>query len=256
MLGSKRRLAPDCALFRFASRAGRGALAATPAFAQDAPPAANDDVEKVTVTAQKRKQNILDVGLNVSVVTGSDTRDRRVEQMRDLTGSMSNLDVKEQVPGAMPVITIRGVGLDDFSSTNNPSAGVYIDEVFLSSLAMMSFDVFDLERIEVLKGPQGTLYGRNSTAGAINVITAKPSTDAFDAFASAGYGNFQTFDAEGMLNAAGQRHLRRPLRRQDDPARRRLSGTTASSATTSANATSWPAARKPPGRPATRSTST
>src|SRR5262245_37641163 len=113
---------------------------------------------------------------------------------------MSNLDIKEQVPGAMPVITIRGVGLDDFSSTNNPSAGIYIDEVFLSSLAMMSFDVYDLERIELLKGPQGTLYGRNSTAGAINVITAKPKTDAFDAFASAGYGNFETFDAEAMMN--------------------------------------------------------
>lgn len=160
-----------------------------------------EDVERVTVTAQKRKQDILDVGLNVSVVTGSETRDRRIEQMRDLTGSMSNLDVKEQVPGAMPVITIRGVGLDDFSSTNNPSAGIYVDEVFLSSLAMMSFDVYDLKRIEVLKGPQGTLYGRNSTAGAINVITARPSTDGFDAFASAGFGNFSSFDAEGMINA-------------------------------------------------------
>jgi iron complex outermembrane receptor protein len=191
-----------------------GLALAAPARADEAPvrigqaetaaestPAAPDQVEKVTVTAQKRRQNILDVGLNVSVVTGNDTRERRVEQMRDLTGSMSNLDVKEQVPGAMPVITIRGVGLDDFSSTNNPSAGIYIDEVFLSSLAMMSFDVFDLERIELLKGPQGTLYGRNSTAGAINVITAKPSTDGFDAFASAGYGNYQTFDAEGMVNA-------------------------------------------------------
>jgi iron complex outermembrane receptor protein len=199
MLGSKRRLG-RIARYSVSHLVLAAALAAAPAIAQDAPPPANDEVEKVTVTAQKRKPNILDVGLNVSVVSGSDTRDRRVEQMRDLTGSMSNLDVKEQVPGAMPVITIRGVGLDDFSSTNNPSAGVYIDEVFLSSLAMMSFDVFDLERIEVLKGPQGTLYGRNSTAGAINVITAKPSTEAFDAFASAGYGNFQTFDAEAMLN--------------------------------------------------------
>ncbi len=183
------------------------AFVALPAYADEAaqasPPAAakaNDDVEKVTVTAQKRKQNILDVGLNVSVVSGADTRDKRIEEVRDLTGSMSNLDVKEQVPGAMPVITIRGVGLDDFSSTNNPSAGIYIDEVFLSSLAMMSFDVYDLERIEVLKGPQGTLYGRNSTAGAINVITAKPSPDGFAAFASAGYGNFAAFDAEGMVN--------------------------------------------------------
>jgi iron complex outermembrane receptor protein len=175
-----------------------GLALAIPAAADE--PAAKDEVEKVTVTAQKRSQNILDVGLNVSVVSGADVRDKRVEQMRDLSQSLGNLDVKEQVPGAMPVITIRGVGLDDFSSTNNPSAGIYIDEVFLSSLAMMSFDVYDLERIELLKGPQGTLYGRNSTAGAINVITAKPSTDGFDAFASAGYGNYETFDATGMVN--------------------------------------------------------
>lgn len=196
MLVSKRRLGRILRLS--ASHLALAAFVATaaPAVADDAA----GDVEKVTVTAQKRRQNILDVGLNVAVVGGADARERRIEQMRDLTGSMSNLDVKEQVPGAMPVITIRGVGLDDFSSTNNPSAGIYVDEVFLSSLAMMSFDVYDLERIEVLKGPQGTLYGRNSTAGAINVITAKPSTEGFDAFASAGYGSYSTFDAEGMVN--------------------------------------------------------
>ena len=79
---------------------------------------------------------------------------------------MPNLDIKEQVPGAMPVITIRGVGLNDFGAANSPSAGVYVDQVYVASIAMMAFDMYDLERIEVLKGPQGTLYGRNSTAGA------------------------------------------------------------------------------------------
>ncbi|WP_332768141.1 TonB-dependent receptor [Phenylobacterium sp.] len=157
-------------------------------------------MEEITVTAQKRAQDVLDVGGTLEVVGATELAERRIEQVRDLTSVVSSLDIKEQVAGAMPIITIRGVGLDDFSSTNNPSAGVYVDEVYLASLAQMSFDLFDLERVEVLKGPQGTLYGRNSTAGAINIVTAKPSTDGFSARAAAGVGNYDSYDLEGMVN--------------------------------------------------------
>lgn len=169
--------------------------AAGPAFAQEAV-----QLEEITVTAQKRAQDVLDVGGTLDVVGAAELSERRVEQVRDLSSFSSNLDVKEQVPGAMPVITIRGVGLDDFSSTNNPSAGIYIDEVYLASLAQMNFDLFDIERVEVLKGPQGTLYGRNSTAGALNIVTAKPSSSGFAARLAGGAGNFKTYDVEGMLN--------------------------------------------------------
>ncbi|MEQ8934485.1 MAG: TonB-dependent receptor, partial [Amphiplicatus sp.] len=93
-----------------------------------------------------------------------------------------------------------GVGLNDFSNTNNPSAGIYVDEVYLSSLGLMAFDFYDLERVEVLKGPQGTLYGRNSTAGAINFITAKPHFDGPEAMLSSSYGNFSTLEVEAMAN--------------------------------------------------------
>lgn len=171
------------------------ALVAGPAFAQEAV-----QLEEVTVTAQKRAQDVLDVGATLDVVGAGELESRRVEQVRDLTSVSSNLDIKEQVPGAMPIITIRGVGLDDFSSTNNPSAGIYVDEVYLASLAQMSFDLFDLERVELLKGPQGTLYGRNSTAGALNIVTAKPSTDGFAARAAAGFGAFKAYELEGMVN--------------------------------------------------------
>ena len=136
---------------------------------------------------------------------------------------MPNLDIKEQVPGAMPVVTIRGVGLDDFSATNSPTAGVYVDEVYVASLAMMAFDIFDLERIEVLKGPQGTLYGRNSTAGALNIITAQAEA-GFRSVRDAGYGNYETFDVEGAVNVPLADTAGAALRRQDDPAGRRLLG--------------------------------
>ena len=157
-------------------------------------------VEEIVVTAQKRAERLVDVGLSVTSLSGDDLREARVEQVRDVASYLPNVDIKEQVPGAIPVVTIRGVGLDDFSSTNSPAAGIYLDEVTLSSLALMSFDLYDLERIEVLKGPQGTLYGRNSTAGAINVLTAKPKQD-WEAYVKGGYGSYATYDVEGMANA-------------------------------------------------------
>lgn len=165
-----------------------------------APPAPEaTELEAVTVTAQKRVQRLTDVPINVSAVSRDDIRSTRIEQVRDLAGYITNVDIKEQVPGAIPVVTIRGVGLDDFSSTNSPAAGIYVDQVTLSSLALMSFDLFDIERIEALKGPQGTLYGRNSTAGAINVLTAGPEWDR-SAYVKAGYGDYKTTDLEGMFN--------------------------------------------------------
>ena len=157
-------------------------------------------VENVVVTAEKTTESILNVGINVTAISGADLRASRVATPTDLATQIPNVDVKTNIPGAQQIITVRGVGLDDFSSTNNSSVGVYVDDVFLASFAEMDFNFYDLERVEVLKGPQGTLYGRNSTAGAINVISARPSLDGFEGRISAGYGNFETFDAEAMLN--------------------------------------------------------
>ncbi len=171
--------------------------APSPATAQEARATQNPDV--VIISAQKRDQDTLDVGISTIAKSQDDLIEQRVQQIRDLDRSIANFAVKEQIPGAIPVVTIRGVGLDDFSSTNNPAAGIYIDEVSLSSLALMSFDLYDLERVEVLRGPQGTLYGRNSTAGAVNIISAKPS-DQFEARLAGTAANYERFEAEGMVN--------------------------------------------------------
>ncbi len=163
------------------------------------PAASTSSDDEIIVTAQKREQNVLDVGISVSALSQTDLNEQRIQELSDLDATLPNVAVKNQIPGAIPVISIRGVGLDDFSSTNNPAAGIYVDEVFLSSLALMSSDFYDLQRIEVLRGPQGTLYGRNTTAGAINILTAQP-VDHFEASLSGGYGNYDRFEGDGMLN--------------------------------------------------------
>ncbi|HEV8332578.1 MAG TPA: TonB-dependent receptor [Steroidobacteraceae bacterium] len=186
-----RRLGPTCL----------GLLAAGSVLAADnsADTAEVPTIGEIVVTAQRREESNLQVGLTLTALSGDALAQQRVEQVLDLKGRVPNLDIKEQVPGAMPVITIRGVGLNDFGAANSPSAGVYVDQVYVASIAMMAFDMFDVERIEVLKGPQGTLYGRNSTAGALNIITRKPQQD-FDAYATLGYGNYDTLDFETAVN--------------------------------------------------------
>jgi len=171
-------------------------LAAAPCAAADS----GDSLEEIIVVAQRKSERLLDVGINVTSLSAEQLRTWRIEQAEDLASQIPNVNVKDNIPGAQSIITIRGVGLDDFSSTNNSTVGVYVDDVYLASFAENDFNFFDLDHLEVLKGPQGTLYGRNSTAGAINVISARPSLQGVAAAASAGYGNFQAFNAQGMLN--------------------------------------------------------
>ena len=154
----------------------------------------------IIITAQKRAEDIIDVGATVNALGAQSIQERGIEQVSDFISQLANVDVKENSPGVLPVITIRGIGLNDFSATNNPAAGVYVDEVYLSSLALLNADFFDVERIEALRGPQGTLYGRNSTAGAVNVISARPNLSEFAGRLEAGYGSYATGDLEAMVN--------------------------------------------------------
>jgi iron complex outermembrane receptor protein len=170
----------------------------TPAFAQAGPDEETDDI---VVTAQRRDQSILDVGITMSVANEEQIAEQRIETVNDVIELASSVTVKDNVPGLVPVLTIRGVGLNDFSATNNPSAGVYVDEVSLSSLALMNFDFFDLAQIEVLKGPQGTLYGRTATAGALNIRTARPEIGSFSARLGGGIGNYESRNLDAMINA-------------------------------------------------------
>ncbi|HEX7757989.1 MAG TPA: TonB-dependent receptor [Caulobacteraceae bacterium] len=186
------------ALLAATALAAGGAARAAMAAESQAP--APTGVAEIVVTAQKTAERVIDVPLNVSSLSGEALRTAHVDQPQDLASQVPNVDIKDNIPGAQSIITVRGVGLDDFSSTNNSSVGVYVDDVFLASFAEMDFNFYDLERIEVLKGPQGTLYGRNSTAGAINVISARPSLSGTSGVINIGYGSYRTFNADGYVN--------------------------------------------------------
>jgi len=186
------------------------------AFAQQqAETASSDEASgEIIVTAQRREQNLQDVPVAVTALTGSKIADLGIKSSSDIATVVPNLEIG--LPGGegnQPLIYIRGVGLADTNSNNSGPNGVYVDEVYISSPGAQTFQLFDLDRVEVLKGPQGTLYGRNATGGAINFITAKPGKD-FEAQASLSYASFNTVRGEAAIGG--------PL---SDSVRFRLSGT-------------------------------
>ena len=169
---------------------GLVALLSTSVYAQG--------LEEIIVTAQKREQSITDVSISMNAFTSEDMRIFRVEDPTDIAQLVSNMDIKGTLGGVNPAITLRGVGLNDFNANNNPSVGVYVDEVFLASPAMLTARMFDVERVEVLKGPQGTLYGRNATGGAVNIVNRKPSQES-DGYVTLGVGDYDQAQIEGAI---------------------------------------------------------
>ncbi len=159
-------------------------------------------LEAITVTAQRRSEDAQKVPITIQTFSAKDIRDLDIQSSTDLGSVTPNVDIAlPSGAGAQPIITIRGIGLNDFNSNNAGPNGVYVDEVYLSSPASQTFQVFDLDQIEVLKGPQGTLYGRNTSGGAINFITAKPSAET-EAEITAGYGSWNTYKVEGAIGGA------------------------------------------------------
>jgi len=155
------------------------------------PEVASDSVETVVVTAQRREEDIQKIGAAISAVDGATLEHARVLQplnLMDLTPALSAVNTTSD---GSPVFSIRGVGLDDFNPNNSGGTAVYLDNIYAGSQLFLSGQLFDMQRAEVVKGPQATLYGRNATGGAINLISRMP-TDSFDAYLTAGYGRWDS----------------------------------------------------------------
>ena len=153
-------------------------------------------IEEIIVTAQKREQNVQDVSVAITAFTGETLWNLGVAQPRDLAQFTPGLTVNAtSAYEGDSVFTIRGVGMNDVTSKQNPAVMIYLDEIALPSHVMLGFQVFDVERVEVLKGPQGTLYGRNTTGGAIKVVPRKPTRE-FNLQARFDYAEFDRTDFE------------------------------------------------------------
>jgi iron complex outermembrane receptor protein len=168
------------------------------ALAQTAPADDRGTIQEVFVTAQRISQSASKTPISLSVVSGEDLKAAGAVNASSLTELVPNVQISNN--GGATVIAIRGVSSADNTEKGDPSASFNVDGVNYARPQSAGLAFYDLERIEVLRGPQGTLYGRNATAGAINLITNKP-VDHFESNAAVEFGNYHGKRFDGMLNS-------------------------------------------------------
>lgn len=160
---------------------------------------ANDvGLAEIVVTAEKRTERLQDVAMSVTAATGLQLQTLGITNTAQLDKLVPGFSVDQTVYGT-PVYLIRGIGFNDTSLGVSPAVTIYMDQIPLPFSPMSRGAILDLERVEVLKGPQGTLFGENSTGGAVNYVTAKP-TDTFQAGVDLTYGRFNEMDAEAFVS--------------------------------------------------------
>ena len=157
-----------------------------------------NELAEVIVTAEKRSERLMDVPMSIAAATGDELQKLGVTQISDLGKLVPGFTYQPANYGT-PIYAIRGIGFNDTSVGAASTVGVYVDQVPLAYPVMAEGVGLDLDRVEVLKGPQGTLFGQNSTAGAINYIAAKP-TRHFEAGFDASYGNFNAYNLDGFIS--------------------------------------------------------
>jgi len=159
-------------------------------------------LDEVIVTAQKREQKLQDVSVSITAFSGEAMRELNMANSVDIAGQTPGLNVGTPVgEGNNPSITLRGVGLNDFNDNNEGPIAIYRDEVYQAAMPGLTFQLFDLERVEVLRGPQGTLYGRNATGGLVHFISNKPSEE-FGGFLDLSLGDNGQVKAEAAIGGA------------------------------------------------------
>jgi iron complex outermembrane recepter protein len=179
------------------------ALAAATASAQSASPAPRDSssLEEITVTAGRISESLQKVPISVTALSASDLADRQIVNTLDIVGQVPNLVGSNNVGlGTATSFFLRGVGQDESISTSDPAVGVYVDGVYIARQIANNALLYDVDRVEVLRGPQGTLYGRNTSGGAVKIITKKPGPD-FGGYVDAGYEfEYNRYSVDGTLN--------------------------------------------------------
>lgn len=189
--------------------AAMSALFATPAGAQVST-TKSSELEEITVTALKRAESLQDVPISMQAFTGDQLIELGVQKASDVTRLAPNLNISGQ-NAANQQINIRGVGTSDFFGTATGAVGIYMDEVTMNAPYLSSLGLFDMERVEVLRGPQNSLFGRNTTGGAVNFISRKPEPGGeSDGYLSVALGNYGLVEgaAAGNLQLSDASALR------------------------------------------------
>ena len=162
------------------------------------PEVTGSNLGEIVVTAQRREQNIQDVGISVTALGGEALTDLNINTATDIVRAVPSLKMNAY-SSAQVVFNIRGVSQNDYGDQQEPPVAVYQDDSYSSSINLSSFPVFDLARVEVLRGPQGTLFGRNATGGAIQFVSNKP-TKEFEGYATATVGRYNQLIMEGAVS--------------------------------------------------------
>lgn len=172
-------------------------FSAAPVAAQSSGQSATE-IEAVVVTAQRREETANTIGMGIQAVTGETLDKLHVTNVKDLSTFAPSFSVSQSYQG-VPTYTLRGIGFNTINMSATSTVGTYTDEVAYAYPMMNTGPIYDLERVEVLKGPQGTLYGRNTTAGLIDFVTRKPTED-FQAAITGEIGNYKTHNFEGYVS--------------------------------------------------------
>jgi len=166
------------------------------------PFAAQADIEEIIVTANKREQSIQDVPIAISAFDNSALAEIGADSLENLTNFVPGVALFDDRGAGQPTWVIRGVGLADFNANNTPTAAIYYDEAYMTSNALGGIGLYDIERVEVLKGPQGGLYGRNTTGGAVRIVSNRPNLAESEGYVSIGHeGRYGGTLVEAAYNA-------------------------------------------------------
>lgn len=181
-------------------------MLAMPAYAQDAaPPESGSSAERadrniIIVSANKRDENMQEVPISITAFSQEDLDKRGVSGLAGIQESTPNLNFSVQSAGQnVARVTLRGIGTETLVGAGDPGVALHIDGVYVGRNSAAAADIFDVARVEVLRGPQGTLYGRNATGGSVNIITQKP-TDVVEGYADVTYGNYNALRVRGVAN--------------------------------------------------------
>jgi iron complex outermembrane receptor protein len=156
-------------------------------------------LDEVVVTAQKHSQDVQDIGLAIDTAGGAELEALRIQQPLNFAMMASSLSTMNSTTDSTPLFLIRGIGLDDFNTNNSSGVGTYLDDVFASLPGFLTETLYDIDRVEILEGPQGTLYGKNTAGGAINIISKRP-TDDFQGYVDVDYSRWQTTELTAAVS--------------------------------------------------------